>query len=76
MRARRLAIVALAVMAAYAAPYLAGFGYERHFSIFVMMAALFNLPLCSEFLRLRTLAAAARIGQPEGDAANAEASPA
>ncbi len=51
--ARRVALVSLALGACYAAPYILGFGYERHFSILIMLAALSSLFLVSALVRLR-----------------------
>jgi hypothetical protein len=51
-RARTIALASLAVTAGYAIPYVIGFGYERHYSIFVMMTALFNIPLFVECARV------------------------
>jgi len=51
-RARLIAVTALALMSAYAAPYILGFGYERHFAIFVMLAAISGLFVFSEAVRL------------------------
>jgi len=52
-RARLIAITALALTTAYATPYILGFGYERHFAIFVMLAAISDLFVFSEVVRLR-----------------------
>lgn len=57
--ARRVAIASLALTGAYVAPYILGFGYERHFSIFVMLASICCLFLFSQLARLRPHCAAA-----------------
>lgn len=51
-RARAVAGASLFMAAAYAAPYIVGFGVERHFSIFVMMCAFSTLALLHERERL------------------------
>jgi hypothetical protein len=53
MAARRVAAASLLLTTSYAAPYILGFGYERHFAIFVMLTAICDLFLFSEFMRLR-----------------------
>jgi hypothetical protein len=50
-RARRVALVSLAIMVSYATPYILGFGYERHFSILIMLATLASLFLISALVR-------------------------
>jgi hypothetical protein len=44
-RTRALGVVSLALLTAYAAPYILGFSTERHFSLFILMSA-----LCAYFL--------------------------
>ncbi len=51
-RARRVAAASLLLTASYVTPYLLGYGYERHFSIFVMLTAVCDLFLLSEAIRL------------------------
>jgi hypothetical protein len=51
-RARAVAGASLFIAACYAAPYIVGFGVERHFSVFVMMCAFSTLALVSERQRL------------------------
>jgi hypothetical protein len=51
IQARRVAAASLLVTASYATPYILGFGYERHFSIFVMLVAICSLFLFSELAR-------------------------
>jgi hypothetical protein len=51
-RARRVAVASLFLTASYATPYVLGFGYERHFSIFVMLVAICSLFLFAELVRL------------------------
>ncbi len=57
--ARRVALASLALGACYATPYILGFGYERHFSILIMLAALSSLFLVSALVRLNGAKAAA-----------------
>jgi hypothetical protein len=51
--ARRVAIASLFLTVGYATPYVLGFGYERHFSLFVMLASICGLFLFSHLVRLR-----------------------
>lgn len=53
-RARAIAAAALGLMACYAAPYIVGFGVERHFSVFIALGAALNLFLAREFVRVRS----------------------
>ncbi|QAY96919.1 hypothetical protein CWB41_15230 [Methylovirgula ligni] len=57
--ARRVALASLALGVCYATPYILGFGYERHFSILIMLAALSSLFLVSALVRLSGAKAAA-----------------
>ena len=53
-RARRLAFTSLVIPLGYALPYVVGFGYERHFSLLIMLVTIgliFSLP---EAARLRS----------------------
>lgn len=52
-RARAIAASGLFLAASYAAPYIMGFGVERHFSIFIMICALVTLVLVTEWQRLK-----------------------
>ncbi len=52
-QARRVGTASLMIIAGYAAPYVLGYGYERHFSLLVMLAAVCDLFLFSEFIRSR-----------------------
>lgn len=52
-RARAIAGASLGLCACYAAPYILGFGVERHFSILILTSALCTMVLASEWQRLR-----------------------
>lgn len=52
-RARAIAGASLGLCACYAAPYILGFGVERHFSILILVSALSTMVLTSEWQRLR-----------------------
>lgn len=47
----RVAIASLLLTGNYVTPYILGFGYERHFSIFVMLVSICCLFLFSELVR-------------------------
>ncbi len=57
-RARALALTCLALMAAYATPYILGYTTERHFCIFILMGVLCDFFLFAEIGRLRETRAA------------------
>ncbi len=50
-QSRRVAIASLLLTGSYVTPYILGFGYERHFSIFVMLVSICCLFLFSELIR-------------------------
>jgi hypothetical protein len=52
-RARHVAIASLLLTAAYATPYVLGYGFERHFAPFVMLSALCSIFVFSEWQRIR-----------------------
>ncbi|MCA0405001.1 MAG: hypothetical protein LCH39_02470 [Proteobacteria bacterium] len=54
-RARAIGAASLMMCACYAAPYILGFGVERHFSILILMSSLCTIVLASEWQRLKAL---------------------
>ncbi len=52
-RARAIAVASIALMGAYAVPYILGFTTERHFSIFILMGVLCDFFLFAEATKPR-----------------------
>ena len=55
-QARRVAIASLIIPLSYALPYVLGFGYERHFSILIMLVTIgliFSLPEAARVLLIK-----------------------
>ena len=54
-QARRVAFTSLIIPLGYALPYVLGFGYERHFSLFIMLVTISLIFLLPEAERLRSV---------------------